>query len=98
MSAGQLPASPRPRLFGTAGPLAAIDDLARGVVNGCLEPFGVGVHGVLHLCEESSDLVEESNDLFRLAVRHRAIFTRSGASLSARLKSLRWIARSCEPA
>src|SRR5215217_2642016 len=34
--------------------LPTIDDLGRGVVNGRLEPVGVGVHGVLHLCEETA--------------------------------------------
>jgi hypothetical protein len=61
--------------------LPTIDDLGGGVVNGRLEPVGVGVHGVLHLCEESSDLVEESDDLFGLVVRHGPIFSHSGASL-----------------
>ena len=58
-AAGQVPSK---GLLGTAGQLAAIDDLGGSMVNGRLDPVGVGVHRVLHLCEESSDLVEESND------------------------------------
>src|SRR4051794_9755444 len=78
------PAAPVQGSSGRLGRLAAIDDLARGVVNGRLEPVGVGVHSALHLREESSDLVEESNDLFRLVVRHGPISSYSGSITIAR--------------